>query len=275
MTMKNILVHVDHRDASKHRLAATFDLAKGHDAHVAGLAVKVPMAIPTSLAAELPKEAFESFAACRAEERQAAKKLFDEASEAAGWTKRSEWRIAEGDPARVLGLHGRYADLIVVGQPDPADSSPELEKLPDNLVLEAGRPVMVIPYIGAKRRIGNKLLVAWNGSREAARAVADAMPLLERADEVKVLSAKPLDIGNLPGADIALHLARHDVNTEAYGTTNKDIDIGDLLLNEAAEEGADLLVMGAYGHSRLRETILGGATRHILQHMTVPVLMSH
>jgi nucleotide-binding universal stress UspA family protein len=134
---------------------------------------------------------------------------------------------------------------------------------------------MVIPYIGARRRIGNKLLVAWNGSREAARAVADAMPLLERADEVKVLSAKPLDIGDLSGADIALHLARHDVNTEASSSANKDIDIGDLLLNEAAQEGADLLVMGAYGHSRFRETVLGGATRHVLKNMTVPVLMSH
>ena len=127
---------------------------------------------------------------------------------------------------------------------------------------------------------GKRVLVAWDSSREAARAVNDSLPLLARADAVHVVSInprghKPGELDRLPGADICLQLARHGVKAEAQHLVATDIEVGDLLLSRAADMGADLLVMGAYGHSRWREIVLGGATRQILGEMTVPVIMSH
>jgi nucleotide-binding universal stress UspA family protein len=133
----------------------------------------------------------------------------------------------------------------------------------------------MVPYIGAVDGIGERVIVAWNASREAARAVADAMPILDGAREVEVFIASDNDIGDLPGADIAAHLARHGIDVTVYETPANNVSIGDALLNRASETGADMIVMGGYGRSRFREFVLGGVTRHMLQHMTVPVLMSH
>jgi len=121
------------------------------------------------------------------------------------------------------------------------------------------------------------VLVAWNGSREATRAVHDALPLLRRAEKVTVLSIDPDEDAEprLPGADVSLHLARHGVTAQAATIAGTDVAVGDLLLSYAADHDIDLIVMGAYGHTRLREVVLGGATRTLLRHMTVPVLMSH
>jgi nucleotide-binding universal stress UspA family protein len=137
----------------------------------------------------------------------------------------------------------------------------------------------VVPYIGGSDIIGRRALVAWNASREAARALNDAIPLLEDAENVTVLSVNPKrgirGEGDLPAADIALHLARHGMKAEASYVVAEDIGVGDALLSRAADLGSDLIVMGGYGHSRLREIVLGGATRTVLRHMTVPVLLSH
>ena len=139
----------------------------------------------------------------------------------------------------------------------------------------SGRPVLVVPYAGRHEGLGSRVLVAWNASREAARAVHDALPLLTRARSVVVLAVDPPDEDHIPGADIAAHLAHHGVHVEARHTVAPDIEVGDELLNLISDLGADLLVMGAYGRSRWREAVFGGATRHILAHMTVPVLMAH
>jgi nucleotide-binding universal stress UspA family protein len=137
----------------------------------------------------------------------------------------------------------------------------------------------VVPYAGTFKTIGQRVLVAWNAGREATRAVNDALPLLEGAAKVTVLAINPhgglRGHGEVPGADIALHLARHGVRAEASAIKSDDVEIGALLLSQAADLNADLIVMGAYGHSRLREVVLGGATREILRSMTVPVLLSH
>jgi nucleotide-binding universal stress UspA family protein len=138
--------------------------------------------------------------------------------------------------------------------------------------------VIVVPFIRAAATIGERVLVAWDGGREAARAVNDALPILERAKSVTVLSVNPASEDGSrrePGADISLHLARHGVKVEAQRRITTEISAGDAILNEIASKGSDLLVMGAYGHSRLRELVLGGVTRQILGSMTVPVLMSH
>ena len=143
--------------------------------------------------------------------------------------------------------------------------------------MAAGRPALVVPYIGAGKTIGARPMVAWDGGREAARAVNDAMPMLERAKSVVVLTVNPKkrDHGQEPGADIALHLARHGIKVEAQHLEVRDMSVADTILSRMADQGIDLLVMGAYGHSRIREWVMGGTTRQIFANMTVPVLMSH
>jgi nucleotide-binding universal stress UspA family protein len=179
----------------------------------------------------------------------------------------------------VVSMHARYADLVVLGQVNP-DEPPYLgHHLPEEVVLSSGRPVLVVPYIGALETIGRCVVVAWDASREAARAVSDAMPILEQASSVIVLSinpkSTPLGHGEVPGADIGAHLARHNVKIEVESVVAGEVSVGNALLSHIADRDADMLVMGAYAHSRVRELVLGGATRTILESMTVPVLMAH
>jgi nucleotide-binding universal stress UspA family protein len=187
-----------------------------------------------------------------------------------------EWRQVEGSAAELVALHGRYADLLVLGQDDPeSDHAGLLEAV----LFDSGRPVLAIPFAGTFPQIGRRVLVGWNASREASRAVHDALPLLAKAESACVFLANPKRglgaHGEEPGADIARHLARHGLKVEVAKAVADDVADSALLLNHASDMGADLLVMGAYGHSRLREFILGGVTRSLLREMTVPVLLSH
>jgi nucleotide-binding universal stress UspA family protein len=135
--------------------------------------------------------------------------------------------------------------------------------------------VLVVPYAGKFDSFGKTILLAWNGTRESARAMHDALPMLEKADKVVIYAVNESSEDHIPGADIATHLARHNVNAEAHHTVARDISVGDALLAAVSDYGADMMVMGAYGHSRVRELALGGATRDVLNTMTVPVMMSH
>ena len=139
--------------------------------------------------------------------------------------------------------------------------------------------MLVVPYAFERRPVGRRVLVAWNASREAARAVSDALPLLKRAGQVDVVAFEPgksgAAHGEEPGADIALYLARHGVKVTVSRVDAPDLDVGNQLLSRAFDLSADLIVMGAWGHSRLRELVLGGVTRTVLESMTVPVLMAH
>ena len=193
---------------------------------------------------------------------------------------RTDCRTAVGEIVASIALHARHSDLAIVGQEGGEESTVAWGGLPDSLVMVCGRPVLIVPYIGAEVPIGGKVMVAWDGGREAVRALNDALPLLERAEQVYVVSVNP-DASDgarglrLPGADICLHLARHGINAHAQTVVARDIDVGNLLLSRAADIGANLIVMGAYGHPRWREIVLGGATKRLLGEMTVPVLMSH
>jgi nucleotide-binding universal stress UspA family protein len=182
----------------------------------------------------------------------------------------------EGTTPEILALHGRYADLLVLGQDDPeSDNAGLLE----TVLFDSGRPVLAIPFAGNFNSIGKRVLVGWNASREASRALHDALPLIAKADTTTVFLANPKRglgaHGEEPGADIARHLARHGLMVEVAKAVADDVSDSALLLNHASDMGADLLVMGAYGHSRLREFILGGVTRSLLREMTIPVLLSH
>ncbi len=240
-----------------------------------GLGVYSEHYIPSYAAAEVNSAVLKEIANREEARLAASKEIFDKAVEQAGWSDRCDWLSERGRVVDSVALHARYADLTLIGQHTPPSGAFGEDSFADELVLESGRPVMVIPKIDIGRPIGEHIVDAWNASREAARAVGDSMPLLENSRQVNIMSVRPQGMGDLPGADIALHLARHGIKAEAKRSVANDIDTGDVLLNYVADSGADLVVMGAYGHSRLRELILGGVTRHILDHMTVPVMLSH
>lgn len=278
---KDILVHVDGGRQSDVRVEAAAALAAAQDAHLTGLFVHPLPHMPPHVMSQIPEGLLDEMAAARAAAAAKVGQGFTAAATRAGIA--SEWRTGTGDPTDVVALHARYADLIVVGQTDPdGDTSATMAEMPERLLMEAGRPVLAIPYAGRFPAIGKRVLIAWNASPQSSRAVHDALPLLTRAEKVTVLAVNPTHSrtgvgghGETPGADIAHHLARHGVKTEAAHIVSDDIGIGDMLLSRAADLGADLIVMGGYGRSRLAEIVLGGATRHIFRHMTAPVLMSH
>jgi nucleotide-binding universal stress UspA family protein len=276
MGFKDLLVYVDSDPTCDSRMDVAASLAARHEAHLTGLHAMGWPRLPGYLEIELPSNVLDEQRRLGAERAHQAEGRFQERARRHG--VRAEWRVDEGDLVGTVKLHARYADLTVVGQGlDLKDAPGELALLPEELALGVGRPVLVVPRYGTFGRVGERVLIAWNGSREATRAVHDAIPILKRATHVTVLSIDPdaKSASRTPSADIALHLARHGIVAEAASTLSVDIGVGNTLLSRAADLGADLIVMGAYGHSRMREMVLGGATRHILQHMTVPVLMSH
>lgn len=279
MALKDLLVMVDDTAASAARIDVAAQLAVRNDAHLTALYVVNEPVLPGYIEAELPQEVRDVRRRQVDEQAAQAGARFDETMNRYGLTARSEWRVAHGDPTTAAATHGRYADLIVVGQLDPSFSRDLDVVVPQDLLFEGGRPLLVVPYIGHFKTVGERIVVGWNASREAGRAVGDAMALLSAAKRVVVMATNPkpgpFGLGDEPGADIAKHLSRHGCKVEATHIITEDLEPGDTILNLAADEGCDLIVMGAYGRSRLRELVLGGMTRYMLQHMTVPVLMSH
>jgi nucleotide-binding universal stress UspA family protein len=188
----------------------------------------------------------------------------------------SEWRSLSYLSSEV-GVHAYYADLVLIARPESPGQAAGPPGLAESLVLSSGRPIIVFPPRGRVSQV-RRILVAWNATRESIRAVADAMPLLAKADAVEVLVAdhqrRAEEHGQEPGADIARHLARHGAHVEVRRLSSEGKDVGSLLLSQAAAFRADLLVMGAYGHSHLREWMFGGVTRTVLYEAGLPVLMS-
>lgn len=282
MAIKDILVHLDTTPRSAARLAVAATLAARHGAHLTGLhVIDVPppdvlYGFPSAyLDVQRADEIIDQLRAARLGEAGPVQDAFNERLRLDGL--HGEWRTVEGITDEVVALHARYADFAVLGQPDPtgwrgAEVSP-------TALMGSGRPILVVPYAGEFPTVGRRVLVGWNASPEAARAVAEAMPLLQAADKVTVLSINPRGgiggDGAVPAADIALHMARHGIQAEAAHTVASDIPEGEALLSYAVDIGADLLVCGMYGHSRFREFAFGGVTRGLLAHMTLPVFMSH
>jgi nucleotide-binding universal stress UspA family protein len=281
MSYKDLLVGLDSDASARERIEIAAALAERFAAHLVGL-YPLPMpGAPRHFGYYDPALLNPFFEELRARARDAADKtreVFEHIASLHGVS--AEWReIPEGadaDPA----VHARYADLAILGQLDPDSGEPDMIRpRPEQVALASGRPILVVPYAGNFPDLGRRVVIGWNASREAARAVNDAMPLLTAAEIVSILTIDPREgpraHGELPGADISLHLARHGVKAEIERTVSADLPVGEALLSRAADLGADLLVMGAYGHSRARELLLGGATRSLLRSMTLPVLMSH
>lgn len=283
MPLKDLLVHLDASSPNRRRLDYALRLAAREDAHLVGLYTldMVPSLVELARAYPGRVEHYETYIKLRGAKLDLAKQVetqFRDSLRREGVA--GEWRLVEGPHDQTVAIHSRYVDLAIVGQIDPAQRPVgSVARIPEAALLTSGRPVMIVPYAGTFSTIGNHVLVGWSATPEAARALADALPFLKRARKVTVLtvdSAQAIDMEpGIPAADITLHLARHGVNAEAATTAADDIATGDVLLNYIADCGADLLIIGGYGHARAREAIFGGVTRQILQQMTVPVLMAH
>jgi nucleotide-binding universal stress UspA family protein len=277
MAYKTILVHLDAQPRSSERLALASRLAAQFEAHLVGLYAPGAHYIPSYALAEAGAALRELVDKRTADNARAAEQRFREAVARQG-DARAEWRSAPGDAAQALRLSARYADLVVAAQPQ-AGADGAMAGLADELALSAGRPVLFMPYTGSFPSTGKRVLLAWDGGREAARAASDALPLLRGAQSVEVAVFDPrragANHGAQPGADAALYLARHGVKASVHTQSGAGYDVGAQILSRAADISADLIVMGAYGHARVRELVLGGVTRTVLEAMTVPVLMSH
>ncbi|WP_035693529.1 universal stress protein [Azospirillum halopraeferens] len=268
---KDILVHLDRTAHSDHRLAVAAGLAARFGATLVGLRVEVHPHVPNAIRAGIPAEALAAQADAITADTARIRDGFHAAARAAGVP--ALWWMDTGGGVEQVCRRARHAGLTVAGAPD-ADHEEELPAgtLVHHLLMTAGRPVLVVPDAGAPGVPGARVAVAWDGSREASRAVADAMPILAAAAEVLLFR-----VGE--GADslteAAAHLARNGVGVRSDAVPAGARGVGPAILDAAAGFGADLLVMGGYGHSRLAELVLGGATRHVLHHAAIPVLMAH
>ena len=275
MVYKDLVVLLDAEPASRGRIELAAIIAFHSGAHLVGLYAEIALELPRRLSYFDPALLVRSTGRSRPRHAGVHRKCI-----ASPHALSAEWRFATGDPSQVAALHGRYADLIIAGQIDPEDKKALSSRpRPQEVALAVGRPVLVIPYAGRFDRVGERVIVGWDASRKATRAINDALPLLTAAHSVTVVTIDPEfgpdGHGEIPGADLALHLARHGVKATIERTVSSGIGLGDVLLSRAADLAADLLVIGAYGHSRVRELLLGGVTRSILNNMTLPVLMSH
>ena len=283
MALRDIMLHLDATERCAERLRLAVSLAARDGAHLAGVfVVDVPppgMTYGYEMAYALGSSD-KLFDELRTQAIAAAEPVrlnFEDQIRRAGVS--GEWRMVEGLAPEMLSLHARYADMSIIGQQDVnAPYGTTAQDVTVTALLTSGRPVLSVPYAGNFPDLGGHALIAWNASREAARAVNDAMPLLAACKKVTALAINPErgihGHGDTPAADICAHLARHGINAEAAHTVAKDIPEGEALLSYAADISADFVVMGAYGHSRVREWAFGGVTRTLLREMTVPVLMS-
>ena len=279
MSYKTILVHVDHSRHTPQRIRVAAEIALRDNAHLVGLAMTgVSRYLLDSDTVDQQEPVLLTHISALKKQAEQALEKYEQLVRQMGvlsWEK----RLVDDEPAGGVSLEARYADLVVLGQTDTDEVLPAMmSDFPEYVVMYAGRPVLIVPYAGSFEHIGKKILVAWDGSMEASRAINGALPFLRQAHEVKVVvfnADKQVNVhGEQPGADIALYLARHGVNVDVLQETT-DQDSGNALLSLAADTFADLLVMGCYAHSRFREVLLGGASRTVLESMTLPVLMAH
>jgi len=293
--LRDIVVVLDDSTLSEARLAIAVALAKQHGAHLTGLSALDVLKSRRSVvqrrgAPEADTQRMTQVAdwsGLRSGDYLEAEAQAAEAAERIEATFKErlrighvegDWRMTSGKLSEAAAFQARNADLVIVGQADPEHpltGGPFVE----DLLLTAGRPMLLIPYVGHFETLGTTILVGWTNSREATRAVNDAIPLLAKAASVTVLSARASGrkaaTHDATGAEITRHLARHGIRAKAAQTVMTGGSASDVLLSYAADVSADLLVVGGYGHSRLRELVLGGVTRDLLHHMTLPVLMPH
>jgi len=252
-------------------------VADAFEAHVLGVAFVYDPVIPGSVMGGIPPEFIESQRRESENKVQQAIARFEQVAKRVGVAYETRTLNASiAGAADRLGHLARRFDLAIVGQPE-RERAATAEVVDEGVLFDSGRPVMFVPYIQKSGLKLDRVMLCWDGSRAATRAINDAMPFLEKAKQVElvIVSSKAGKANELTGADMGQHLARHGLKVEVKRITSPDIDVTSTILSYAADSSADMIVMGGYGHSRLREFILGGVTRGLLETMTVPTLMSH
>lgn len=247
------------------------------DAHVLALAFAYEPVIPGAMMGSVPAEFIESQRAEASDKANAAIKRFEELARRSSISRdRRVLSATLSGASDQLGRLARRFDIVVVGQPE-REGTAAGEIVDEGALFESARPVIVVPFIHKGGLKLDRVMVCWDGSRAATRAVADSLPLMRKAKQIEIVIVANgrAKSDELPGADLGEHLARHGLKVDVKRITSPDIDVASTILSYAADSSTDLIVMGGYGHSRLREFVLGGVTRGILQSMTVPVLMSH
>lgn len=275
--IKDLVVNLGGSGSPDVTAAFAISMAKAYDAHVVGVAFVFEPVIPGSLLGGIPTDLIEVQREENAKAAEVAVESFQTAARAAGVS--AETRLLDASIAGASDLFGRIArrfDIAVVGQAQ-RDQGVSEELLIEGALFGSGRPVIVVPRTQTQAMALDKVMICWDGSRPAARAIGDAIPLLERAKsiEIVVVTGERDKSGEITGANMKRHLARHGIDVEIKRIPAGQVDAQTAILAHAANSGAEFIVMGGYGHSRLREFILGGVTRGILKSMPVPVLMSH
>ncbi len=275
--IKDIVVNLSVSEGESATADYAVSLAAMLEAHIAGIAFVYDPIVPVSGMGYIPPEVIETQQVESQAAAQAAIDRFNAGTKRAGVS--AEPLMLNASLAGAGDQFGRIArrfDLAIVGQAPPERSALE-EMIAESALFDSGRPVIMVPYIQKAPVKLDRVMVCWDGSRPAARAIGDALPLLERAArvEVVIVTNERGKQDEIQGVDMGQHLARHGLNVEVERITGGDIDVADALLSHAADSSADFIVMGGYGHSRLREFVLGGVTHSILRSMTVPALMSH
>ncbi|WP_028220922.1 universal stress protein [Paraburkholderia oxyphila] len=279
MTCKTLTVHLDTSARANARLTLALKLARTWGAHLDGLFATFEPSAREFYVMAGTADYYDAHRKLRAEQRGAIERLFH--AELARAQVEGAWVAPEGNPIAAVTQRSRTSDLTIVGQTRLDDPEAYVaDHFAESVVMGAGGPVLVMPYTGNFETVGERVLIGWNGSREAARAVHDAIPFITRAAHVTIAatsSAFKSGASQASCADLAAMLARHGATTLDIARFDRGAPdtTGDALLSYAADGGFDLLVMGAYGHARLQELVLGGATRSVLLTMTLPVLMSH
>ena len=270
MSFKNLMVHLDSGERTAARLDLAISLARKHQARLVGVFGQLAEAQHVGVVASWPSQEY-------VEARDANKAAF---AKATANLPQAQWRDvnrgSDGEVLRGITNLARHSDLVILGQHDQRAKNYVPEELVLEVILGCGRPVLVMPYIGDFPEIGKHPLIAWNKGREAARALNDALPLIQDCEEAMILSfaAQHAD-GDECCAEVTAHLATHGIKSRSEVLLVQDFGIMDMLLNRITDRGADLLVMGAHGHIGFPYVSQGGGTRYILRHMTVPVLLSN
>src|SRR5471032_2187238 len=252
-------------------------VADTFEAHLLGVAFSYDPIIPGTVMGGIPPEFIESQRSESEKKARAALAHFEQAAKRAGVSYEARTINASiGGAAERLGHLARRFDLAIAGQPE-RDRAAAAEVVDEGVLFESGRPVIFVPFIQKAGLKLDRVMVCWDGSRAATRAVADSIPLLQKAKlvEIVLVASKGFKADEAPGTDLAKHLARHGLDVNLKRITSPDIDVASTILSYVADSNADMIVMGGYGHSRLREFVLGGVTRSILETMTVPAFMSH
>lgn len=280
MPLKSLLVFVDDSEASGPRLETAVAMAEAHGAHLAACAVLEQPAYYYGIGSEVAADVYlEDVERVRTLAKDVAEKAERRLAEA-GHDGGVSWET--GVPATVTEIaarHARYADLPILGQPFEGPQETLLWKIFEGVLFDSGRPLAVVPNAWQGGAFGKRIVIGWSPRREAARAVADAMPFIEAAEFVRIAIVDPQtgeeEHGDEPGADLAAALARHTRDVSVDQLPSSGMSVAGRLLKHAEECGADMVVLGGYGHWRLREMLFGGVTREILKASPVPLLLSH